>query len=134
MNNETGFTMITSLLTIVIIAITLPLISFVFNQINSPELSDDIKYSQFFNFIHDDILRANNIYVNGHTLMFETRTDELATVSQYYNIIRRQVNGVGHEVYVRDVQDFSVKQNNHYIQLKLVSIEGDVYEKTIPTY
>lgn len=132
--NESGISMATSLLTIVIMMMTLPLISFIFKQLNAPQLSEDIKFEQFFHFVHDDMLRANDIFISDNKIFLEKSNGDLASLAQYNNLIRRQVRGVGHEEYIKGVRSFQVNEFDHYIHIKMTSLKGDVYEKTIPIY
>lgn len=130
--NEEGITLVTTLLALAIIAVSLPLLSFLLNKLPETKLYDDIKYEQFFHFVKDDVLRAKNVQAINDTLVFEVRTGEIATLSLYNDIIRRQVDQVGHEVYVRDVKTFKTNQSDHYLRIELTSSKGEVYEKTIP--
>lgn len=133
-SDEGGFTLATSLLTVVIIMLTMPLLTFTFKQIERPLLSEDIKYQQFFHFLHDDILRAKRVYTGNNTIYFESRNGDIATIAQYNYTVRRQVRGVGHEEYLRDVKIFQAKQKDHYIDVKVTSNTGEIYEKKLPIY
>lgn len=132
--NEQGITLVTTLLALVIVAITLPLLSFIINKLTEPKLYDDIKYEQFFHFIWDDVFRAKQVEAKDNTLVFELRTGEKATLALYENIIRRQVEFEGYEVYVRDVKSFRTEQTDDHINVKITSMKGDVYAKKIPIY
>lgn len=130
--NENGVTFISTLFALFIIVMTLPLLSFIFNKLTEPKLYDDINYTQFFNFLSYDILLAKNVEVKGNTIIFEVLSGEKATLSHYKDIIRRQVSGVGYEVYVRDVSDFKVTKKSGYLLVEIKSKKGETYEKKVP--
>lgn len=132
--NERGFSYITTLLALVIIVISLPILSFILNKLTSPKVYDDIQYKQFFHFIRDDALRASNVQALNDSIVFDMREGKAATLSLDKNLIKRQVQGKGYEVYVRNVKSFSAIQNDYHIKVKITSNKGDVYEKTIPLY
>lgn len=132
--NEKGMSLVTTLLAVVIIVVALPLLSFVLNKLTEPKLYEDIKFEQFFHFIRDDALRSNDVRAVKNTLIFDVRNGDTATLSMYKDNIRRQVGGVGHEIYLRDVKLFEVTQQTYSIDVKIKSTTGGVYAKTIPLY
>lgn len=133
-DNDRGFTLIPTLLALVIIVIVLPILSFILSKLTEPKVFDDIKYEQFFHYIYHDALRADSVHVHNNTIVFAVRTGDQAVLSRHKDVIRRQVEGVGHEIYARDVKSFTAEQEEHCITVKIISTKGDIYGKTIPIY
>lgn len=130
-NHESGFTFVSMLLTLVIILVTLPLIIFLLSEIKNEQKEEHISAHQFFIFLHHDTLLANKVYVNDNILHFELNASETAVVEHYRDVIRRRVDGKGHEIYIREIQEFTLTPLDYGFQVKIMMNNGEEYEKTI---
>jgi|SRR5699024_6733768 len=133
-NDEAGMTFVSMLMAMTIFGISLPFIIFFLSQLDSPQLDEDLQVQQFFIFIRDDALMSEHVYAEDNKLFFSLDTGETAKVEQYQNLIRRQVNGRGHEIYLRNIETFIVKPVAFGNKLIITTDKGATYEKTIATY
>ncbi|WP_162986426.1 competence type IV pilus minor pilin ComGF [Virgibacillus sp. Bac332] len=99
------------------------------NQSDIHELS----IQQFFQHLRNEVMQATDFRIVANKLLLESNG---ATVSfeLYQELIRRQVNGLGHEIYVRGVKDFSLAPLSYGFQIIITSTEGDTFEKDIILY
>ncbi|MEC0304880.1 ComGF family competence protein, partial [Terribacillus saccharophilus] len=54
-----------------------------------------------------------------------------AVFEQYKDMIRRQVDEKGHEIYLHHIEDLKIIQNGSSIVLTVKGKEGSLYEKRI---
>lgn len=134
LNNERGLTFMNMIVTIMIISITLPLLVSIFNIIHIESDEDDIAVMQFFVYLRDDMLYAESMTVADNKLYFILPTKEIATIEQYNDIIRRRVNGLGHEVYLRNIKDFKLERLDFGTKVNVITEEGKTFEKIIAHY
>src|SRR5699024_512918 len=110
LNNEEGMTLISVLFALAVILTALPLLSFVFMKVVEANTYEDLKFEQFFHFIHNDALNATHVLVINNSIVFESINGDQSVLSKYNNLIRRQVNNEGHEIYLRDIKSFNVSR------------------------
>src|SRR5690625_3572555 len=91
--DEDGFTMVSLLLTIVIIAVTMPIIIFLIQHLTVKPNDNHIIAHQFFSFLYHDTLTAQRVDIENNTIYFTLNEYEKASIEQYKNVIRRRVSG-----------------------------------------
>ncbi|WP_188453664.1 ComGF family competence protein [Virgibacillus oceani] len=134
LRNEKGFTFITLLVTITLFFMTLPFIGYISKTVTYSSNYDEISTLQFFHFIRDDVMKATNFYVDAKGLKLNMKDGTVVSFEQYNNTVRRQVDGQGHEIYLRNVKQFELKPLPFGIHLTITSIQGEIYEKSIIFY
>src|SRR5699024_10853196 len=134
-NNEKGFSMISMLITITIIFVTLPFFSYLLSHLSSSSHQEFFSVTQFFLFLRDDLIESPRVeIVDTQSINYELRNGEIAEISKYNDIVRRRVQGKGHEVFLRDVKKLSLKRISNGIQVELTTEQGEIYEKQIILY
>lgn len=133
-NDEQGSTFISMLMALVIIIITMPLIIHFLTHIHASKFNDDLSIQQFYIFLRNDVLTADHVYSNENNLYFYLPTDEIAKIEQYQNMIRRRVDEKGHEIYLRNIDSFTLHPLSYGTKVVIISEEGEMYEKTIVHY
>lgn len=129
LNHEKGFTLIELLLTLTIIVVTLPLMIYLFAIFPIDSQIDDLNIEQFILFLRNDILLSERIEVHENKLYFPLKSGKTATIEQYNDVIRRQVDGRGHEIYLRDVHSLFVQEKAYGFDIKIRGLNGEAYEK-----
>lgn len=129
--DEQGFTLVSLLLTLVIIAITMPIIIFLIQHLAVKPNDNHISAHQFFTFLYNDTLSAEDVQIMNNKIYFILNDRETASIEQYNTIIRRQVLGKGHEIYLREIDDFRVISEEFGYQVNITMTNGEQYEKTI---
>lgn len=101
-------------------------------QNNHHEYTIDVEH--FFIFLRDDIIDATDIRVNNHTLTLHLSTNKVASYSLYEQVIRRQIQSKGHEIYIRNIKDVRFTENDHIILVELKTTNGEHYTKEFLRY
>ena len=134
LKNEKGFTFISMLLMLTILAMSLPLLAYVTKSANYSTKYDEMAINQFFQFLRDDFIQATDYQVSETALILVIDDTTTVTIEKYQDLIRRQVNRKGHETYLRDVKDLSFSSHDYGIRAAVTSLQGEHYEKTIVFY
>lgn len=134
LKNEQGFNFISLLTMITIIFLTLPFLSYALQTVKTTNNYGELAVYEFFRFIRDEMLQSHDYYIRDHTLYLLQEDNETITISKYDSLIRRQVNGRGHEIYLRGVDSFNLKEEPLGIKLIITTEEGATYEKFFTFY
>lgn len=129
--NEFGFTLASHLLRLLIILMSIPIIILAIQKINVLPLSESLAVQQFFFILQIDAYNAINIYSTNNEVTITLMTGETVNLHHYSNVIRRQVQGQGHEIYLRNVKSFIVNELPYGMHVEVTMLEGDTYERTI---
>lgn len=134
LRNEKGFNFITVLIMVTFIFLTLPFLGAAL-QITSPVNNhQELAVHEFFRFVRDDIIKSRDAYIIDDALYLLQEEDDLVVISQYYDLIRRQVNQTGHEIYLRDVKSLNFYEQALGITMVVTTIDGANYEKVLNVY
>ncbi|GEN31107.1 competence protein ComGF [Cerasibacillus quisquiliarum] len=135
LKNETGFTLINTLLSFVLITCSLPFLIVLLQKSQELlNLEEELSVQHFFYFLQDDVKRSIDYQIIRDELYMTLDTGKQVQIGRNGHVIRRTVDQKGYEIYLRNVQSF------HLYNLKygfLVSIEmttGGQYEKEIIFY
>lgn len=129
--NEAGFTIISQMHRLLIIIVSLPIILFSMKNIQVMPTSESISIHQFFFILQLETYTAKYVSSANNRLHLTLQTGEVAEIQHYQNVVRRQVEGRGHEVYLQQVQSFQVEPISYGAKVKLTTIKGNSYERTI---
>lgn len=129
--NEKGVTMISMLIAITIIFISLPFLAYLLSSLSYSSHQELISVNQFFLFLRDELVESSQIKVaNSSSIIYELENGNEVTFSKYNDLIRRQVDRKGHEIYLREVKALQFTEHPHGIVIKVTTNRGEVYEKT----
>jgi len=132
--NEAGFTMISVLIMFTIIIIMMPFFVYFMQMISPTSYDDELAARQLFIFVRNDAILAEQFYERNNKLYFTVNERETATIEKYQDVIRRQVNRKGHEIYMRNIEQLETESLAHGIRVIVTTITGETYEKTILYY
>lgn len=130
--NEQGFTLISSLLRITIISLTLPILVYVFSNLDTNSLEETLSIEQLYFIMQNEIYKASEVSHTHNQLSLKV-DNNIVSFSRYGAVIRRQVNKQGHEIYQRDITDFSIKSVSNGLMVTITTHAGDVYERILTT-
>src|SRR5690625_4014736 len=122
--NEEGITLLSVLFTLLIIMIVLPFIIHFFSHIQQAKMSTDLTVEQFFIFLRNDSLFADRVYSADNKLYFQLSSGKIAKIEQFDNVIRRQIDGEGHEIYIRYIESFSLQPLSFGTKVVIKTEEG----------
>jgi len=130
---EKGFTFITMMIILALLGIMLPFLGYLLESVQFTSNYDALSIQMFFQFLRDEVIRSEDFQIKADTLYLEQNNDT-TTIEHYENLVRRQVNGVGHEVYLMDVLDISFSQLPYGFRTTVTTLEGEQYDKTMVFY
>lgn len=130
--NECGITLISSLLRILIIVLTLPILLFVFQKMHTNPLEETLSIEQLFIIMQNEIYDATEVS-HTHNQISLTVNNKIITFNRYGRLIRRQVDNAGHEIYHRNIVDFAVQSVTNGVLITITTSTGGVYERILVT-
>ncbi len=132
--SEQGFTFVSLLIALSILALILPLTGHLLQAASFPDQKEELTIRQFFLFLRNDMINARDYEIDSQEIKLVLDSDEIATIEKYGLHIRRQVDGKGHEIYLRDIRDVHFSKLPYGMRVSITSSEGEQYEKTIIFY
>ncbi|GAB3052024.1 hypothetical protein GCM10027286_14120 [Virgibacillus ainsalahensis] len=99
-----------------------------------PANTDELSIQQFFLFLRNDVINAREYDIEPTVLHLVQNDGTTAKIEKYGSHIRRQVDGKGHEIYIRDIKEVEFIPHPYGIHAFITSVEGETYEKKIIFY
>ena len=137
LRKDSGFTMIEMLLSLVIFMMLSILVTQMFitvrenfgkkNQLHPKE------WEIFTIQLKNEIRNSNEQSVIDNKLYLMS-SGNIVTIEQYKNIVRRQVEGMGHEFMLQNIADFQVEQDGTDIIIQVMDNEGQLYNRKFHPY
>jgi len=135
-NNEKGFTFIHLLAAVTVLSVSLPFLAYLLNAASYNNNYDEISVQQFFQYLRNEVIQAAGyrIHASSTKIHLELENGRTAAIEQYGNLIRRQVSGTGHEVYLRNVSQVEFVKLDYGFLISITTSEGEIYEKSFVFY
>ncbi|WP_216831711.1 competence type IV pilus minor pilin ComGF [Alkalihalobacterium elongatum] len=131
--NERGFTLIEVILTLTILIILVslfPLIVRIIPVITPPtEQPHIMQVELFFNQFSMEIREAREIHVMGGRLLLYKSNGSVVSIERFGTIVRRRVNGLGHDVFLRHVSNITFNTVPHGVVVTIIDTNGKKYER-----
>ncbi|OAS85119.1 hypothetical protein A6K24_06300 [Metabacillus litoralis] len=118
----------------IIISTLTIILHFLLSHSQHPEDLRPYEWELFVIQLHKDLKEASNITANKSEITFKNKLGESVRISQYKNLIRRQVDGTGHEIFLLKVKSVEFQQDLLGVQLFVESIAGKNYRHTFRTF
>ncbi|MGM0523093.1 MAG: competence type IV pilus minor pilin ComGF [Bacillota bacterium] len=131
--NNNGFTMIELLLTIQVTILTTILLSMLIPFMKPPSSYHSFQVYQFLGSLEKEIQTSQHVHIDDHTLSLTSLNGDIITINQYQHVIRRQVNGRGHEILLRDVAAFTLTEKDQ-IQIIIKTTEEALFYDTVTLF
>lgn len=130
-NHAKGFTLISSLLRILMISIMVPILTLLLTKFSVQSIEETLSIQQLFFVLQAEINEADEVVAsNKHLTLY--KDDTLITIKQYGSLLRRTKNN-GYEVYHRNIKSFTTEKVPYGVKLKIITTAGGTYERTIVT-
>ncbi|WP_418936222.1 competence type IV pilus minor pilin ComGF [Natronobacillus azotifigens] len=129
-----AFTLVEVLIGLTIFSTLMLLLPTIFRFVELDNHTDELAVRQFFHFVTDEIHSNSIDRINTNSIQLRNNGGDKITISKYNDLIRRQVNGTGHEILLRNVNHFTVVSLSNGLHLTIQSQNGDTYEKIIAYY
>ncbi len=131
---EDAFTLLSMLMIITILFTMLPLLAYLINSIAYTSSYDELSTQQFFNFLRDELMLATDYSISKNKIVLDDLEGKKVSFERYNNVILRRVDGLGHDIYLRDVQAIDFTDISYGVQVEITSLRGETYEKSIIYY
>ncbi|HLR62413.1 MAG TPA: ComGF family competence protein [Lentibacillus sp.] len=132
--NEQGFTFISIFLAVSIIFMTIPFTAYLTKTADYTTNYDRLSVQQFFFFLRDEVIRASDIIVEPTKITLLQPDDSRVLLEQYDDLIIRQLDEEGFEVYLRNVRDVQFAPLSYGLHASITTTNGDQFEKIIVFY
>ncbi|MCA1009670.1 competence type IV pilus minor pilin ComGF [Halobacillus halophilus] len=126
-----GFTLLETLISLIIISLILILSFPLFRTIHNVNYYEELSVRQMFSFLQEEVNRAREVSVLSNTIYIIDDINRKIIIEQYENLVRRRVNSSGHEVLLQNVEAIHVTNHTNSIMIKLQMEGGGVYQKNI---
>ncbi|MUV39646.1 hypothetical protein JNUCC1_03530 [Lentibacillus sp. JNUCC-1] len=129
-HNENGFTLVSTLLALLVIAMTLSLISPLIQTFQTQNNYEALSVQRFFSYLHEEAAKAQAWSVHEGKLTMEMHDGETATFEKNNQGIIRRLKG-GYEVYLYDAEQMTLDLLPYGVRVHITTLEGKQYAKTI---
>ncbi|CAH0176716.1 hypothetical protein SRABI96_01327 [Peribacillus sp. Bi96] len=127
-----GFTMIEMLFSLMILMTTslfvLQLFSIIHTQIGSSEKLHPKEWEVFTMQMQQEVRSSKVQDVMGNKL-YLLSGEQLSSIEQYEDMVRRRVNGMGHEVILQNISEFQVKKDGSFIVIHITDKAGTTFSR-----
>ena len=132
--SEAAFTLLSMMIVMTLFIVTLPFLAYLIHTVTYTDYRDELSIQQFYNFLRDEFISASNHVVRKNKVMIDDLEGRSVSFERYNNVILRKVDGQGHDIYLRDIQEVIFTDVSYGVQVEIKSLKGEVYEKTIMYY
>jgi competence protein ComGF len=84
--------------------------------------------------LHSELKEASNITVNNSEVTFTNKQGQFVSIHQYQHLIRRQVIGKGHEIFLFKVKSVDFIQDHSGVRISVISEAGKNYNYTFRSF
>ena len=132
--NDRGYSFINMLLsffiyTIIITSLTL-ILHFLISNAQHPDDLKPFEWELFVIQLQRELKEASDINVNRTEVTLTNKEGQDVSINHYQNLIRRQVFGRGHEIFLLNVKNVEFQQVNSGVSLTVKSDSGKIYQYT----
>lgn len=130
-DSQKGYGLMEAFIALTVLLMLSSLIPLLFIPIQKqPPISQMEETSLFFSMLGKEIREGKSIEVNNNSLYVKLTNGNVLSFSRYHSLIRKQVNGLGHEVWVQNISEMVLKQHSEVLfALKLIDTQGNEYER-----
>ncbi|TGB04314.1 hypothetical protein E4663_04780 [Halobacillus salinus] len=129
-HREMGFTLIETLVgllvTLIVLSMTSPLLHFM----NTNSYHSELETRQFFLYVQQEINRSTDLFIGTSYVEMTDPDNRIIRIELFKDSVRRRVDGKGHEILLTAVNEINFKWNSNSLSIE-VKKEGDTYEKQI---
>ncbi|GIO27512.1 ComGF family competence protein [Ornithinibacillus bavariensis] len=133
-NKEKGFTFYTILFILTILIMCIPIEAAILKTMKNHSYYQEISIQQFFFFLQQEVIQASELFVHSDGRITLRAKEDLITIELYGDNIRRQVNGQGHEIYLRKIKEIQFAEEASGFIVTITDKKGYIYEKKINFY
>jgi competence protein ComGF len=130
LQKDKGFTFIEMLVSLVIFTILATLVLQLFlvinTQLNKESSIQPLEWEIFINQLKQEVRKSNVQEVDNGKILLQVDSN-IVTIEKYQNMLRRRVNGTGHQVLLQNITGFQPKMEGNKIVITVSDEEGVSY-------
>lgn len=134
-NWSSGFTLIEVLIAFTFFLILVGLFPLLIHSIPTIAVSNNdirpFEVQVFFNQLSMEVREANELSINGTTLILVKSNGTVITIEKYQDKIRRRVNGTGHDLFLQKVKSVQYEQIPHGVEIEIEGSNGRVFKRKL---
>lgn len=129
--NNKGFTLLEAVLALGILMLILTSVPPLLKPLTQDTTSEAVSVRQALHFISMEVHKGGSVNTANNKLYIQNQQGRTAVFEQYNDMIRRQVDEKGHEIYLHHIEDLKITQDSSSIVITVKGKEGSLYEKRI---
>ncbi|MCA0982761.1 ComGF family competence protein [Halobacillus yeomjeoni] len=128
-SNSKGFTLSETLITLSMTLIILSLSHPLLVSLQLPRYEQELEVRQFFSFLQEEVNNSRDVYQTTNTLIIVDALNRTTSIEKYRGMVRRRVNGSGHEELLNEVEVLEIAEMDHFFIISVTMKGGVVYQK-----
>ncbi|PAE16773.1 hypothetical protein CHH91_05860 [Virgibacillus sp. 7505] len=130
-SNNKGFTLLEAIIALGILILILVSVPPLLTPLVQDTKSEAVSVRQALHFISMEVHKGVAVNTAEDKLYIQDQQGRTAVFEQYKDMIRRQVDEKGHEIYLHHIEDLEFNQDDSSIVITVKGKEGLSYEKRI---
>ncbi|WP_366247151.1 competence type IV pilus minor pilin ComGF [Terribacillus aidingensis] len=130
-SNNKGFTLLEAIIALGILILILVSVPPLLTPLVQDTKSEAVSVRQALHFISMEVHKGVAVNTAEDKLYIQDQQGRTAVFEQYKDMIRRQVDEKGHEIYLHHIEDLEFIQDDSSIVITVKGKEGLSYEKWI---
>ncbi|MFP7253287.1 competence type IV pilus minor pilin ComGF [Terribacillus goriensis] len=130
-SNNKGFTLLEAIIALGILILILVSVPPLLTPLVRDTKSEAVSVRQALHFISMEVHKGVAVNTAEDKLYIQDQQGRTAVFEQYKDMIRRQVDEKGHEIYLHHIEDLEFNQDDSSIVITVKGKEGLSYEKRI---
>jgi competence protein ComGF len=129
--SKNGHTLIEAIIVLAVLLMLSSLIPLLFIPIQKqPPISQLEETSLFFSMLGKEIREGKTIEVYNNSLYITLSNGNVLSFSKYHSLIRKQVNGLGHEVWMQNIREMVLEKHSDVLfTVKIIDTKGNEYQR-----
>jgi competence protein ComGF len=125
-----AFSLIEVIIALSVLLLLTSLIPLLFTPLQkNPSPSQFEDTSLFFAMLGKEIREASSLTIENNSLFLTRSNDDVVSFSKYRTLIRKQLNGLGHEVWLQNIAGMVVEmRDDGLIEVTLTDTDGHHYQ------
>lgn len=129
--NQDGITYLSVLFAFAVLLLMLPFFTVVYSSIETKSYQEELEVNQYFRFVQDETEISSHIAINPSLLTFYYPDGTSSQFNHYENLIRKQTEGLGHEILLRDVNTIHYSVTSYGMKITIKTASGKSHDKKI---
>lgn len=131
LKDKNGFTMIEQIFTLMIILMLLPIVQLLILYVHSPTDKFNVEMNDAANAIFQMVLSGYDVNVVDNRLRFKNQNNQTVLIEKYNQLIRRRVDGEGHEIISRDIKQLIFSMDKDILSFEITMKNNENIKKQI---